>query len=78
MRQLLVRGVSLHLLFDPVWLMAPTQHAVYLHIVTELLERVARGELTPHVAPAQFPLDKIRQAFRHMLTARPATVIVHP
>ncbi len=115
----MLRGATVSFLFEPLWLLAPTQHSVYLRtppfvvlsshclhlrigsrvstwrqiesffnilfsmhhpadIVKEVLDRAARGELVPQIAPVTFPLDKVHHAMRYVEAARPATVILHP
>lgn len=75
-RQLHMRCASLGFLFPEVWLMAPTQHGRYMHMLRDVMDKVASGQLTPMVQSKMYPVDKIRQAHRDVQSGKMGNVVI--
>jgi NADPH:quinone reductase-like Zn-dependent oxidoreductase len=76
-RLLYLKGASLAFLFDQAWLLASIQKGRLLHIITDLLDHLQSGKIQVKISKT-FPLEKIREAHRHLEVTRLGKIIIKP
>lgn len=71
---LLRLGASLAFVFEPLWLLAPTQKGRFLHILNAIMDLASKGILKSRNI-ATYPLERARQAVRD-LNAKPGKIVL--
>jgi len=74
---LLLKNASLSFLFESCWLLAPDQHGRYLHILTDLMEKLSNGQIKCHIAQT-FPLEQIKEAHQLLERTEIGKIIIKP
>ena len=76
-RLLMFKGATLSFLFEQSWILSGTQHGRYLHVMTDLVDKLANGEIRPRIART-FPLEQIRKAHRELEVSTVGAVVIKP
>lgn len=72
---LFLRGGSVSYLFEQVWLLASKQHGKYLHIIRDILGKLASGAIKSDVTDV-FSIDKIKKAHQSVIDNKIGKVII--
>lgn len=67
-------GASVAFVFEPIWLLAPTQKGRLMHILQSVMDLASKGVLKPRNTNI-YPLERTRQAVRDLGT-KPGKIVI--
>jgi len=74
-RALFLKGASISYLFEHTWILSNAQQGRFLHILTDLMEKIAQEKVQPKLFKT-FPLEKIREAYRTLDTNKIGKIVI--
>jgi len=74
-RALFLKGASISYLFEHTWILSNAQQGRFLHILTDLMEKIAQEKVQLKLFKT-FPLEKIREAYRTLDTNKIGKIVI--